>query len=55
MVNKKFKYSEDDYIIAAINIYLDIILIFLKILELFGDKKWVAFYENLISMKFGNY
>ena len=37
MNNKRFKYSEDDYIIAAINIYLDILLIFLKILELFGS------------------
>ena len=32
------KFSEDDYILAAINIYLDIIILFLKILEIFGEK-----------------
>jgi len=35
----RVKYSEDDYILAAINIYLDIIILFLKILQIFGDKK----------------
>ena len=33
------KFSEDDYILAAINIYLDIIILFLKILQIFGEKK----------------
>ena len=35
----KFSFSEDDYILAAINIYLDIIILFLKILAIFGEKK----------------
>ena len=35
----RVKFSEDDYILAAINIYLDVILLFLKILEIFGEKK----------------
>lgn len=33
------KFSEDDYILAAINIYLDIIILFLEILSIVGDKK----------------
>ena len=35
----KVKFSEDDYILAAINIYLDVIILFLKILQIFGEKK----------------
>ena len=35
----KVKFSEDDYILAAINIYLDIIIIFLKILSIVGKKE----------------
>ena len=35
----KYKFSEDDYILAAINIYLDIIIIFLKILAIIGKKE----------------
>ena len=35
----KFKFEEDDYILAAINIYLDIIILFLRILELFGKRE----------------
>ena len=35
----KFKFTEDEYILAAINIYLDIIIIFLKILAIFGKKE----------------
>lgn len=35
----RMKFSEDDYILAAINIYLDIIVLFLKILRIFGEKK----------------
>ena len=31
--------SEDDYILAAINLYLDVIILFLKILSIFGEKK----------------
>lgn len=34
----RVKFSEDDYILAAINIYLDIIILFLKILQIFGSK-----------------
>lgn len=36
--NKKNKFSEDDYILAAMNIYLDIMNIFLEILRLIGGK-----------------
>ena len=32
-------FSEDDYILAAINIYLDIIILFLKILQIVGKDK----------------
>ena len=35
----KVRFSEDDYILAAINIYLDVIILFLKILSIVGDKK----------------
>ena len=35
----RFKFSEDDYILAAINIYLDVILLFTKLLSIFGEKK----------------
>ena len=35
----RFKFTEDDYILAAINIYLDIIIIFLKILSIVGKKE----------------
>jgi FtsH-binding integral membrane protein len=34
----RIKFSEDDYILAAINIYLDFIILFLKILSIFGQK-----------------
>ena len=34
----KKKFSEDDYILAAINIYLDIIAIFIRLLEIIGSK-----------------
>lgn len=34
--NKKFKYDLDDYIIAALDIYMDIVIIFLEILKLFS-------------------
>ena len=34
----EYKFSEDDYILAAMRIYLDIIIIFLKILQLIGRK-----------------
>ena len=35
----RFKFTEDDYILAAINIYLDIIILFLKILAIIGKKE----------------
>lgn len=35
----RIKFSEDDYILAAINIYLDIVILFVKILSIFGEKK----------------
>ena len=36
--DKEKKYSEDDYILAAIGIYLDIIGIFVELLKLFGTR-----------------
>lgn len=36
---KRIQFTEDDYIYAAINIYLDIIILFLKILSLVGKKE----------------
>jgi FtsH-binding integral membrane protein len=33
------KFSEDDYILASIFIYLDIIILFLKIIDIFGEEK----------------
>ena len=35
----RHKFSEDDYILAAISIYLDIVILFIKILSIFGGKK----------------
>lgn len=35
---KGVKFKEDDYILAAINIYLDVIMLFLKILSIVGKK-----------------
>lgn len=36
---KRVKYSEDDYILAAIEIYVDIIQLFIQLLSIFGSKK----------------
>ena len=36
---RRYSFSEDDYILAAMNIYLDIIILFLKILALTGKKE----------------
>jgi FtsH-binding integral membrane protein len=36
--DKKNKFSEDDYIIAALNIYLDIVNIFIELLQLLGTR-----------------
>ena len=33
------KFSEDEYILAAMNIYLDIINIFIKLLSIFGERR----------------
>ena len=33
----KYEYSEEDYVLAAINIYLDVINIFLYVLQAFGS------------------
>ena len=41
------KFSEDDYILAAITLYLDIIVLFLQILKIFGDKKSSANKEEV--------
>ena len=37
--NKTMKLSEDDYILAVINLYLDIIILFIDILSLFGGRR----------------
>jgi FtsH-binding integral membrane protein len=36
--DKKHKFSEDDYILAALNIYLDIVNIFIELLQLLGTR-----------------
>jgi FtsH-binding integral membrane protein len=36
--DKQKKFSEDDYILAALNIYLDIIGIFIQLLQFFGTR-----------------
>jgi len=35
----KVQFNIDDYCLAALNLYLDIINLFLQILQMFGDKK----------------
>mmetsp|Transcript_37218 Transcript_37218/g.84621 ORF Transcript_37218/g.84621 Transcript_37218/m.84621 type:complete len:275 (-) Transcript_37218:74-898(-) len=37
--HKKYEFSVDDYIFATINLYLDVINLFLYLLELFGDRR----------------
>jgi len=37
--NHKVSFSIDDYVFAALNLYLDIINLFLFLLQLFGDRK----------------
>ena len=37
--NKTMKLSEDDYILAVINLYLDIIILFIDLLSLFGSRR----------------
>mmetsp|Transcript_16360 Transcript_16360/g.28920 ORF Transcript_16360/g.28920 Transcript_16360/m.28920 type:complete len:250 (+) Transcript_16360:325-1074(+) len=37
--NKKFEIDSKEYILAAINLYLDIVNLFLYLLRLFGDKE----------------
>ena len=39
MDGKKLQLSPDDYVYAAINLYLDIINLFLYLLRLFGDRR----------------
>ena len=34
----KYQFSEDDYVFAAINIYLDIVNLFIYILQLLNDR-----------------
>jgi FtsH-binding integral membrane protein len=36
---KRMKFSEDDYILAAVQIYLDVINLFVKVFQLFGHKE----------------
>ena len=36
------KLSPEEYILATINLYLDIINLFLELLRIFGDRKWAA-------------
>merc|ERR1719198_1558127 len=37
--HKKHQFGVDDYVFAALNIYLDIINLFLYLLSLFGDRR----------------
>eukprot|EP00931_Biecheleriopsis_adriatica_P098778 TRINITY_DN7287_c0_g2_i1.p1 TRINITY_DN7287_c0_g2~~TRINITY_DN7287_c0_g2_i1.p1 ORF type:complete len:279 (+),score=52.24 TRINITY_DN7287_c0_g2_i1:67-837(+) len=37
--HSKFQFSVDDYCMAAINLYLDIVQLFLYLLQLFGDRR----------------
>jgi len=37
--NKKHEFGVDDYVFAAINLYVDIINLFLYLLELFGERR----------------
>merc|ERR1719326_1064404 len=37
--HKKHQFSVDDYVFAALNLYLDIINLFLYLLSLFGDRR----------------
>jgi len=37
--HKKYEYGVDDYVFAALSIYLDIINLFLFLLELMGDRR----------------
>ena len=37
--DNRHKFSEDDYILAALNIYLDIVNIFIQLLAIFGTKE----------------
>ena len=37
--DRRKKFSEDDYILAALNIYLDIVNIFLELLRIFGTRE----------------
>ncbi len=37
--NKKVSISPDDYVFAAINLYLDVIQLFMYLLSLFGDRR----------------
>jgi len=37
--NRKHEFSIDDYVFAALNLYLDIINLFLKLLELLGERR----------------
>jgi hypothetical protein len=46
---KGVKFKEDDYILAAINIYLDVIMLFLKILSIFGKEDNTSICDNSIS------
>ncbi len=39
MDGKKVQISPDDYVFAALNLYLDIVNLFLYLLRLFGDRR----------------
>ena len=40
MGNKRMAYSEEDYINATLQLYTDICIMFLYILQAVGSKKW---------------
>ena len=44
----KYKLSPEEYVMAAIAIYLDILNIFLYILKIVGQKKWMHKETNLV-------
>ena len=39
MDGKKVQISPDDYVFAAMNLYLDVINLFLRLLKLFGKRR----------------
>ena len=51
MGGKRYELTLDDYVIAALIIYIDIIRIFLYILSLMGNKRWLDFKGNISLLR----